>query len=160
MNLDGDFARIEAEALGLSVGEGEIFAIHIHGGRALDIVGEINAVALGDSESSFQVDCERAGCESGGGRFSGFTFKAGMRTCFVTDFPPELKVAVRVALADAMKQERAMSEMNLIEVTFRSYAMMAKEEKSASGGSAGDALVKIPAVTWRAPCGWCCGCCR
>jgi hypothetical protein len=38
-----------------------------------------------------------------------------------------------VALADAMKQERAMSEMNLIEVTFRSYAMMAKEEKSASG---------------------------
>jgi hypothetical protein len=57
-----------------------------------------------------------------------------MRTCFVTDFPPELKVAVRVALADAMKQERAMSEMDLIGVTFRSCAMMAKEEKSASGG--------------------------
>jgi hypothetical protein len=83
-----------------------------------------------------------------------------MRICFVTDLPPELKVAVMVALADAMKQERAMSEMNLIEVTFRSYAMMAKEEKSASGGSAGDALMKIPAIIWRALCEWCCGYCR
>ena len=77
MNLNGDFARIEAEALGLSVGEGEIFAIHSHGGRALDVVGEINAVALGDSESSFQVDCEGSRCESGGGRFSGFHFQGG-----------------------------------------------------------------------------------
>jgi len=59
-----------------------------------------------------------------------------MRTCLVTDFPPELKVAVRVAFADAIKQERAMSKMNLIEATFtfRVYAMMAKEERSVSGG--------------------------